>query len=72
MYVNVRMSWLRQAKAPGKIFDWAQKFFADNYDVVGTVDIPKSGASEYTWDQVTVAPKEENNIWVFRRQKGAT
>lgn len=69
VFVNVPFSWLSKPDSPMKIFEWYNKYSQENYEVVGLVDIPDQGPSQYYWNaDARRNPVHKNAVWVFRRK----
>lgn len=70
IYVNVGFSWLTKPESPKKIMEWAQKYSAENYNLVGLIDLPDRALASYHWnaDALTYKPQAQNNVWVFKRK----
>jgi len=69
VFCNVYFSWSTQKDVPMKIFDWYNKYSADNYVVVGLVDIPPNGESAYYWNaDSNRKPQYDNYIWILKRK----
>jgi hypothetical protein len=51
--------------------EWAQKYSAENYNLVGIVDLPDNALASYHWntDALTYKPKAQNNVWIFKRKR---
>jgi hypothetical protein len=70
LYCNINTSWLTRTGTPSYIFDWANKYLAANYDLVGLVDIPtSSGRSQFYWGaEAGRKPQNTNYIFVFKKK----
>ena len=70
VFCNVAFSWLTKPNSPMKIIEWGQKYSAENYDLVGLVDIPDRGLSTFYWnaDAPQHKPTSQNSIWIFKRK----
>ena len=51
VFANARYSWLVHPKAPLKIFDWAMRYLAANYDIVGIFEPKNALESESFWGE---------------------
>jgi hypothetical protein len=72
VFCNVPFSWLTRPNSPKRIFEWYNKYAADNYSIVGLVDIPDRGPSRYYWNSDAQRnPENQNSVWVLRRKEGA-
>jgi dolichyl-phosphate-mannose-protein mannosyltransferase len=67
--VNVSYSWFVRPRSDTTIFEWAQKYIEENYELVGLADIGR-GRTEYRWDEDARAHPQAsaNNVEVFRRR----
>lgn len=65
--VNVPFSWLGRPMSTRLIFDWAQNYLGQNYQLDGLVDILDE--SQYHWgnDALNSPPLSPYNVKVFRR-----
>jgi hypothetical protein len=70
LYCNINTSWCTRFGTPTYIFDWANKYLAANYDLVGLVDIPAaSGRSQFYWGaEASRKPQNTNLIFVLKRK----
>ena len=69
VFCNVAFSWLTKPNSPMKIFEWSQKYTADNYNLVGLVDEPDQGPSKIYWGaDANRKPEHQNCVWVFKRK----
>lgn len=69
VFVNVPFSWLTKPDSPKRIFEWYNKYSAENYTIVGLADIPDRGPSSFYWNEDAKRnPKNQNSVWVFKRK----
>jgi 4-amino-4-deoxy-L-arabinose transferase-like glycosyltransferase len=70
--VNIPNSWVRRMDSDPTIFHWADKYFGNNYRVVGYVDIFPDGRSETYWDDAAKKnrAKSQFNVQVLERIAG--
>jgi hypothetical protein len=63
-------SWLLQDKAPSRIFDWINKYSADNYNTVGIDDYFPDSGWQMLWneDLRNRTGKAQSYIVVFKRK----
>jgi hypothetical protein len=68
VFVNGSLSWLRSTESPQLIFDWAQKYAADGYEIVGVADILEEG-TQYRWGEEarSYTPVSSNTVKIFKR-----
>jgi hypothetical protein len=69
VFCNIPFSWLTKPDSPKKIFEWYNRYAADNYMVTGLVDIPDQGASKTYWGKDAQRnPHYQNSVWIFKRK----
>lgn len=69
VYCNVRTSWLVQQGSPMDIFDWYGKYAAENYNLVGLVDVAPQGQSNYYFDnQANRQPQSQEFVLIYKRK----
>lgn len=68
--VDIAASWLRQPTSDGAIFDWANEYIKQFYDLVGFINIVSRDHTEYYFDELPdPMPQElENCLLIFRRK----
>lgn len=70
IFVNVPFSWLSKPESPMKIFEWYNKYATEHYNIVGLVDIPDQGLSQFYWnEQAQRQPQHKNAVWIFKRKE---
>ncbi len=71
VFYRVGISLLVQANVDQYVFDWANKYIADNYKVVGVVDMVPGqlhGTYAFGKDAETFKPTSQDVIFVFERK----
>ena len=66
------VSLLVQPNTDQYVFEWANKYLADNYKVIGLVDMPDgqlSGTNVFDETVNTYQPKGQNVIFIFERKQ---
>ena len=72
VYVNVRSSWV-QSTAPisHAIFDWFDRYHREQLRLVGLVEIPPDGQTQYQWfdqPETNVQTSAESWLAIFKRR----
>jgi hypothetical protein len=70
VFFNHQLSLLVQPKADTGVFDWANKFITEKYQIVGLVDMIDGQQSVYKYDQdiYTYKPVSQNQIYIYQRK----
>jgi len=68
VYVNVSLSWLRNARSQTQIFSWAKSYLDGHYERAGIVDIGPT--SEYLWGQQAKSyqPRSSDTVEIYKRK----
>lgn len=71
LYYNIPISLLVQPNTDKYIFDWANKFITENYQIIGVVDmIPGQHAAYYWKEQLnTYKPQSQEQIYIYERKQ---
>lgn len=75
VFFNHQISLMIQPNTDKYVFEWANKYIAENFHIVGVVDMVDGQASNYVWDQQqasTYKPKGQNVIYLFERNPEPT
>lgn len=73
VFARHSVSLLVQPNTDNYIFEWANKYLTENYQIIGLVDMPDGTlTSTYVWgqDAITYQPKGQNVLFVFERKQG--
>ena len=73
VFARHSVSLLVQPNTDNYIFEWANKYLTENYQIIGVVDMPDGSLnSNYAWgkDAPAYQPKGQNVIFVFERKPG--
>jgi 4-amino-4-deoxy-L-arabinose transferase-like glycosyltransferase len=62
--VNVRYSWLPQEGSITTIFNWAESYIHNFYNIVGMIEIYPDRQSIYHWNQQAVGYTPVSDCWV--------
>jgi hypothetical protein len=64
------VSLLVQANVDQYVFQWADKYLAENYNVIGMVDMPDGQQSVYAWQEQlnNYRPTGPNVIYIYERK----
>ena len=66
--VTVDTSWLHSPRSENRIFEWAQRYIADNYVPVGFVNMIAPDRVEYYFDDIPQqVPELGEFILIYRR-----
>ena len=66
--VTVDISWLHSPRSENRIFEWAQRYIADNYVPVGFVNMIAPDRVEYYFDDIPQqVPELGEFILIYRR-----
>lgn len=70
---NVQASWLLQPSSPRILMNWERSFVAEQYDLVGVVDIINFDTTRYLWDEKAAgySPVSGAYLTVFKRKSAA-
>lgn len=70
VYCNVSTSWLAQPGAPQLIFQWANKYTQQGYELTGVADIIDFNQTVYKWgnDARTYQRKGSEYLLIFKRR----
>lgn len=69
VYCNIRTSWLVQQGSLMDIFDWNGKYVAENYNLVGLVDVASQGQSSYYFDnQANRQPQSQEYVLIYKKK----
>jgi hypothetical protein len=70
VYCNVEFSWLYHAGAPRLIYEWAEQYLKQHYDVVGVADEISSEQTIYKWNEEakTYIPAGSDFLKVYKRK----
>ena len=70
VFFNHQFSLLVQPNTDKYVFEWANKYIADNYKVVGVVEMADGQQSNYTWKEAALnyQPKTPSYVLVFERK----
>jgi hypothetical protein len=70
LFFNIPVSLLRQPDTDNYVFEWANKYIAENYKVLGIVEMADGQMSTYTWKEAALnyQPKTQNYILLFERK----
>jgi hypothetical protein len=70
VFVNVYTSWLVRPDSYTLIFNWAEKYLVENYELAGVVDI-FDDMTIYRWDRDIAGyiPRSEAFLKIFRRKE---
>ena len=67
--VTVDTSWLHSPRSENRIFEWAQRYIADNYVPVGFVNMIAPDRVEYYFDDIPQqVPELGEFIFIYRRK----
>ena len=67
--ITIDTSWLRTPRSETRIFEWAQRYIADNYVAVGFVNIIAPDRVEYYFDDIPQqVPELGQFILVYQRK----
>jgi len=67
--VTIDTSWLRTPRSENLIFEWAQRYIADNYVPVGFVNIIAADRVEYYFDEIPQqVPELGQFILIYQRK----
>jgi len=70
VYVNDPYTWARLPNSQPRIFDWWNAYHAQNYDVVGVVDMISRDRTEYHWDNLEAQRKTFFRHITISRRRG--
>ncbi len=70
VFFNHPLSLLVQANVDRYVFDWANKFITENYQIVGLVDMIEGQQSVYKYNEEinTYKPVSQNQIYIYQRK----
>jgi hypothetical protein len=70
--VNVVSSWVSSTVNSGTLVDWAERYAAEYYDVVGVIDIFDYDTTDYHWDEGAKGykPIADDFLTVLKRKEG--
>ncbi len=70
VFFNHQLSLLVQPNTDKYVFEWANKYIAENYKVVGVVEMADGQMSTYTWKEAALnyQPKTPSYVLVFERK----
>jgi hypothetical protein len=72
VYVNVRGSWVQTtARISNVIFDWFEQYQREQLRMVGLVEIPADGPTQYRWldsSETNAQTSAESWLAIFRRR----
>jgi hypothetical protein len=73
VYVHMPTSWNPWTHSENLIFNWAQQYLKEQYDLRGVVDIPESGKTKYFWEAEAISYRAGNNgyIEILKRKDNA-
>ena len=67
--VTIDVSWLHSPRSENLIFEWAQRYIAENYVAVGFVNIIAADRAEYYFDDIPQqVPELGDFILIYRRK----
>ncbi len=71
IFFNHPISLLVQPDADRYVFEWANKYITEGYDLVGCVEMKDGFASTYAWKEqlVNFKPDSQNQIYIYERKK---
>jgi hypothetical protein len=71
VFVNVSTSWLRRKDSVDYIFQWANGYLKNRFDLVGVADIISPVQTVYKWDNEVknYKPRSQNSILIFERNE---
>jgi Dolichyl-phosphate-mannose-protein mannosyltransferase len=71
VFVNVPYSWLARPGSERYIIEWFDKYYQENLDLVGVVDIISSVHTEYRWgdEARSYSPQSPYFLHVFKRKR---
>jgi hypothetical protein len=69
--VTAMTSWLIRPDSDTTVLDWANRYAAEKFDLVGIVDQIGSGSTIYLWgnDAVQYAPRSGSVIYLFKKKR---
>lgn len=70
VFVNSQLSWMPEERSEKAIINWAEKYWAEFYEVVGIIDTISNSETKYVWGGAAknYLPQSKNYIFVFRRK----
>jgi hypothetical protein len=70
VYCNISASWLMRPESPRLIFEWANKYLDQYYELTGIVDIAGSDLTYYKWNNEakTYKPVSNEFVKIFKRK----
>lgn len=70
IFFNHPLSLLVQPNVDKYVFDWANKYITENYQIIGVVDMIEGQQSVYVWREQlnTYQPKSQNLIYIYERK----
>ena len=67
VFVDIGTSWLVRPTSPRYIFEWAERYLAERYEIVGSVGIGMGQPTEYGWDAEALRPRIKH-LMIGRRR----
>lgn len=70
VYYNIPISLLVQANTDKYVFDWANKYIPENYNLIGLSDMPDGQRATYAWKEElnTYKPLSQNLIYIYEHK----
>ncbi len=71
VFFNHPISLLVQPDADRYVFEWANKYITEGYDLVGCIEMKDGFASSYVWKEqlANFKPNSQNQIYIYERKK---
>jgi len=69
VYVDDEFSWLPRPGSPQRVFDWWKAYWANELDLVKTVEFQEGLARGTDMDRPVKDPLAPNHILVFKRRQ---
>ncbi len=70
VFFNHSISLMVQPNTDKYVFEWANKYIAENYKVVGVIEMADGQMSTYTWKEAAInyQPKTPSYVLIFERK----
>jgi hypothetical protein len=71
IYYNIPISLLVQPNTDRYIFDWANKYVTENYNIIGLVDMIPGQRANYVWREQlnNYKPQAQEQIFIYERKQ---